>query len=107
MSSEDATIACSKVVVAASCHRKSLGSIPQRSQISQIHITGVWALILWSPEKNINGGRFNYKHCLRNIDAIIYYCICHWCSYYTFKKNLFFKNNIYHLKQNKQYSNIS
>ena len=33
MSSEDATIACGKLVVAANSHRRSLGSIPWKNQI--------------------------------------------------------------------------
>ena len=45
MSSEDTTIACSKVVVVASSHCRSSGSIPWRSQILVAKQTPIPAIL--------------------------------------------------------------
>ena len=69
MSSEDATVACSKVVVVASSHRRNPGSIPWRSQILAAKQTPIPAIAIVSqqgklinfdilnPLSKSNGGR--------------------------------------------------
>ena len=83
--------------------RSSLQSL-QRYGISEIHITGVWALIPRCREKI-----FMMVDLITNIASELLHVIAFvtGLAIILSKRTCFFKSNSYHLKQNKQYSNIS
>ena len=51
--SEDATTVCSKVVVVASSHRRSLGLITQKSQLRAANQTPIWRYATVSQEAKL------------------------------------------------------
>ena len=51
--SEDATTVCTKVVVVASSHRRSLGLITQKSQLRAANQTPVWRYATVSQEAKL------------------------------------------------------
>ena len=59
MSLEDATIACSKVVVVASSHRRNPGSIPRGSQILAVKQTPIPAICDRFP----GGETYQFRYC--------------------------------------------